>query len=279
MKTIAVLLTVFNRKEKTLSCLRNLSKQEMPNGVSYDVWLTNDGCSDGTPDAVREEFPYVHIIDGDGSLFWNRGMWTAWNAASNYRRYDFYLWLNDDTILYPHAIRSLLEESIKHNDQCNIVGSTQFFDHHSVSYGGFISHKVISPSGQSVKVDYFNGNIVLVPNYVFQKLGNLDYYYRHCHGDTDYGHRALQEGIESYIVGEYLGECDRNAKLRKCWDPDVPLIDRFKDLYKPTGYPPREAFYFQNKHYGFLISLFHIITLYCHVLFPGYWIKKGKVKP
>ena len=74
MKHIAVLMTVYNRREKTLKCLRNLFNQRIPTDFSLDVYLTNDGCKDGTPEALRSEFPQVRIIEGDGSLFWNRGM-------------------------------------------------------------------------------------------------------------------------------------------------------------------------------------------------------------
>lgn len=86
MKLIAVLLTVHNRKEKTLCCLQNLFKQKIPNGYQIEVYLTDDGCTDGTPEAVHEQFPAVHIIKGDGSLFWNRGMYTAWDTAGKATR-------------------------------------------------------------------------------------------------------------------------------------------------------------------------------------------------
>ena len=36
-------------------------------------------------------------------------------------------------------------------------------------------------------VDYFNGNIVLVPQFVFRQLGYLDDYFTHSKGDYDYG--------------------------------------------------------------------------------------------
>ena len=46
-------------------------------------------------EAVGKMFPQVHIIKGDGNLFWNRGMYMAWQAAIKEKDYDFYLWLND----------------------------------------------------------------------------------------------------------------------------------------------------------------------------------------
>ena len=75
MKTIAALITCFNRKEKTILCLTNLFKQPLLNNFELDVFLTDDGCTDGTAEAVGKMFPQVHIIKGDGNLFWNRGMY------------------------------------------------------------------------------------------------------------------------------------------------------------------------------------------------------------
>ena len=46
METIAVLLTVHNRKEKTLNCLRRLYSQEKIDQYVVDVFLTDDGCTD-----------------------------------------------------------------------------------------------------------------------------------------------------------------------------------------------------------------------------------------
>lgn len=93
MKDIAVLLTVFNRCEKTISCLKNLYAQKLPKNVSFDVWLTDDNCTDDTPLVIAKEYPKVHILTSEGGLFWNRGMINAWEAAAKYKDYDAYLWL------------------------------------------------------------------------------------------------------------------------------------------------------------------------------------------
>lgn len=88
LRKIAVLLTVFNRKDKTLECLKRLYAQLPLDGYQVDVYLTNDGCTDGTPEAVKKQFPDVNIINGSGNLFWNRGMYTAWHEAAK-KDYDF----------------------------------------------------------------------------------------------------------------------------------------------------------------------------------------------
>lgn len=79
---VAVLLTCHNRKEKTLRCLKHLFAQES-NAKKYfiEVFLVDDSSTDGTSEGVKDLFPNVNIIKGDGNLFWSRGMQLAWKIA------------------------------------------------------------------------------------------------------------------------------------------------------------------------------------------------------
>lgn len=272
MKYIATLLTVYNRKEQTLSCLKNLFAQVLSDDDHLDVFLTNDGCTDGTPEAIREQYPQVNIIDGNGTLFWNRGMWTAWNAAAKTKDYDYYLWLNDDTFLYYGGITKLLLSSQAHSDQCIIVGATESLDKTHITYGGWDKKgQIIPASGTECACTTLNGNIVLVPKHVFNKIGNLDYYYRHSGGDTDYGLTATKNGIGIFQPGEYLGACDEHPTLSTWCNPNVPLSKRLKNLYKPNGQPPHELYHLEAKFYGKCIATFHFITTHIHCLMPKLW--------
>jgi GT2 family glycosyltransferase len=77
----AVLITCHNRKPKTLACLAALFNQELSPEVTIDVYLVDDGSTDGTAEAVHQAYPQVKILQGDGSLFWNRGMRKAFAEA------------------------------------------------------------------------------------------------------------------------------------------------------------------------------------------------------
>ena len=107
IKRYAVLLTCFNRKEVTLRCLEQLHAQKTE--AAMDVFLCDDGSSDGTFDAVRGHFPNVRVFKGTGNLFWNRGMLASWKKARETKDYDAYIWLNDDTFLYDDALTELLD--------------------------------------------------------------------------------------------------------------------------------------------------------------------------
>ena len=107
-KAISILITVHNRKQKTLRCLKDLYNQNVPSGYEIDIYLIDDGCTDGTPEAVAENFPQVNIIHADGNLFWNRGMHLAWKIAVDTKNYDAYIWLNDDTFIYKQSLNNML---------------------------------------------------------------------------------------------------------------------------------------------------------------------------
>lgn len=279
MKKIAVLLTAFNRREKTLRCLDRLYSQIPVENVFVDVYLTNDGCTDGTPEAVKEQFPKVHIINGDGKLFWNRGMWTAWNAASANEDYDYYMWLNDDTFFYKDAVLSLVNAAEQTNNQAIIIGATvDSLTRQMLTYGGRLKGNGIAPvNGKLTEVDYFNGNIVLVSTSVYHVLGNLDYYYTHSKGDFDYGLRAKKAGIKMYQVGIALGECDAHEYIDKWCDPQVPLRQRWKAMMRPNGMPPREIFHLE-KQTNILKAILHYFTIILRCFLPSLWVRSGKIK-
>lgn len=260
MMRIAALLTVHNRKEKTLKCLRALKAQKLPVGCEIDIYLTDDGCTDGTPEAIASEFPGINIVKGDGNLFWNRGMYRAWEAASNAYDYDWYLWLNDDTILYGNALKLLIETSVE-NGYAVAVGPTCAMDNsRKTTYSGFDKKStLLTPNGKSQRCFTFHGNIVLVPRLVFKKVGNLDPFYHHDLGDIDYGHCVSREGLSSYITPSYCGCCDNNPRKPAWMRTDVRFIERWRNYHSPLAYgEPRALFHFNRKNYG----LFHAIKVW-----------------
>lgn len=275
MKIIAVLLTVHNRKEKTLECLQSLFNQKINNDYQFEVYLTDDGCTDGTPEAIRQLYPSVHIIKGDGSLYWNRGMHKAWQAALSIQNYDYYLWLNDDTTLRENALSVLLYSSELKNNQSIIVGTTvSTHNNQIITYGGRTKNAgLLAPSNELLFCEFFNGNIVLIPHEVYKVVGTNDYVFRHALGDFDYGLRAGQLGVSSYIAPDILGECDLHESLSTWCNPEQTFAKRWKAFRTPTGNNPEEYFIFEKRHGGILLAFFHYFTNHLRVFFPIIWNK------
>lgn len=268
MKSIAILLTVHNRKDTTLSCLSQIKEQVYDkNNFRLVVYLVDDGSSDGTSEAVALKYPDTIIIKGDGTLFWNRGMYLAWDKAANDYDYDFYLWLNDDTFIYHDCISRLLVSSISHNNKCIIVGSCCWMkDKLKTAYGGYINRKRISNVSIERKCQTMNGNIVLIPRSVFKVLGNLDYSFHHGCGDFDYGYRAGKAGIDIYVSEGYFGECNRHEKVDKWADYKLPLKKRIKAFNFNHRF--EDSFRLAKRHQGVIYAMTRSSSAIIHLLIP-----------
>lgn len=275
---IAVLMTVHNRREKTMRALDNLNAQKLPEGLELTVFLTDDGCIDGTAEAVKREYPRTVIIKGDGNLFWNGGMRKAWEAAVAQGDFDAYLWLNDDTFLKDNALHILMDA---HNDKPRaiIVGASHATDNPGkVTYGGMDNkERNFMPEGSLQECHTFNGNIVLVPDSVYRLLGNLDGVYSHSLGDIDYGLMAREKGIKAFQTGCFVGECDRNPAGPRWLDTTLPVIKRIRILFSPLGYTnPPEYFHYKLKHWGLKSALLSMFSIALHFISPGIWKKIHK---
>src|SRR5918999_2842907 len=71
---IVSVLTCFNRKALTLSCLGALQAAARCAHVELETIVIDDASTDGTAAAIRTHYPWVEVIDGSGALFRNRGM-------------------------------------------------------------------------------------------------------------------------------------------------------------------------------------------------------------
>jgi GT2 family glycosyltransferase len=260
---LAVIMTCFNRCDTTLACLRALYEQF----IHFDVYLTDDGCSDGTAETVKANYPGVKIIKGNGNLFWVGGMRLAFGEALQ-QDYEYYLWLNDDTILEADAIERLLKV---HQDLCEkglnnsiIVGSTKDALSGEPTYGGAIKsnkwysnkYDFLQPSLILQKCETMFGNCILIPRIVAKKVGNIDKVFIHSLGDLDYGLRARKLGCSIWVAPGYMGTCSKNS-IRNSWaDTDLKLFERLKKAIHFKGFPPKPWAVFCMRHSGLLWFLF-----------------------
>jgi len=103
MDTVYVVLPVHNRREVTLKFVRCLKAQTYP---AIHLILIDDGSTDGTESAVREAYPSVEVIRGEGSWWWagclQRGFDRLKDKSVN--ETDIVLLANDDTTFAPDYV-------------------------------------------------------------------------------------------------------------------------------------------------------------------------------
>lgn len=292
MNTLAILLTCFNRKEKTLSALDSIYKAHgvSERDFSMDIFLTDDGSTDDTSIAVSTKFPKVNILKGTGNLFWSEGMRNSWKAAIKEKKYDGYLLFNDDTILYKNAFNQLFKSHQFSTETLKMsgiyVGATENKETKQLTYSGSLitnkflyTQKRLSPNGEFQKCDLANANIMLVSKEVVDKIGILTEGYEHGIADYDYTLTANKVGIPVLIAPEICGHCinDHNDYYENFTRKS--LKERKKILYNPTGLAHRSYKKYMLKFFPMRLPFFVFFgwfKLYFPKLYVNYFLKSRR---
>ena len=250
MKRIAVLMACYNRALTTLECLRRLFSQKMPEGYSFDVWLVDDASPDRTGEKVKAAYPSVNVIQGTGKLFWCKGMRLAWENAAEAYDYDFYMWLNDDTMLQDGALGSLVRDAVLCGGGI-VAGAVSDPGTGRVCYGvcgasGMIIPDGIQPTRASGRL---NGNVLVVSRNAYRQIGMIDEFYSHGTGDNDYGMMAIRKGVPIYVSSNISGTCRFN-KGKTGLTADMSLHERWRLLFSPLGFPLKDTWHYRKKFHG-----------------------------
>lgn len=272
---IAVLITAYNRKQKTLECLNSLEKQQLPAGTILEIHLTDDASSDGTATAVKENFPYINIYSGTGNLFWAGGMRYTWSKALATKA-NFYLLVNDDTILSNNAILVLLTHIQHFKTPTICIGSTVDVGTGKTSYGGSRltskrrwKSEMLEASPEFKQCDFGNANIMLVPAEIVEKIGILSDVYTHSLADYDYTLKAKKAGFNVVVAPGFLGSCvDDHGNNWK--SKNTSLKERMQYLRSPKGLAYNEYLKFIKDHFPLSYPT-AFLKLWLKTFFPFIW--------
>lgn len=249
---IAVLMACHNRRDKTLACIRSLETAVGRMGsLEATVFLVDDGSTDGTADAVANEFPDVRLISGDGTLYWAKGMRKAWEAAVAERGdCDGYLWLNDDVELDEDAMVKTIGAKDAFPDDV-IVGALRD-----------------RASGRSVygvgEKDLFTGSFVFVPQSVYEKVGMLFDAYQHAWADYDYAMMCRRAGVGCHCMDSAVGTIEAHP-LRPSLK-GLSLGERWRTLKDPKGWCLADLWTYRVRNHGVISAVASCMHMATHVL-------------
>jgi GT2 family glycosyltransferase len=208
---IEVIIPVHNRRAVTLRCLELLEKQS---NVQFQVTVVDDGSSDGTSEAIRERFPKVDVLHGDGSLWWagatNVGIR---HALDRQRVAPYILMLNDDVEIDPDYLSSM--ERHAHAHPTSLIGSLAvygddpgraFWCGQAASYRqcryGYVRREHLKGC---VSADALPGRGMLVPTEAFRRVGLFDEKsFPQYAADFDFSLRARNAGYELLCCCEHV---------------------------------------------------------------------------
>ncbi len=286
---IVTLTTCHNRRDCTLAVLSDLHEQKLPKGVSLFHVVVDDGSTDGTTATVRERFPKVEIVEGDGHLFWAGGMRYGWEQSASKKNFDYLFVFNDDVRLHRSAITDLLEtlgqsEGINERPHA-IVGSFKSTDGLITTYGGRRRSSnwhplkfaaTVEPNGLPQRADTLAMNGALISADALSGVGFLSEYFIHSGADYEYGLRLIKAGGAVIVAGKHIGTCDLNTQMEPPDEFSLTLIQRLRLLADIKREPFRQRYQFYKRHGGPLWP-FLWISPYLTVWFRHAWFRLARV--
>jgi len=274
----AILITCYNRVETTIECLKHCyDALSLIDYCDHDIFLLDDNSPDKTGEIIKKMYPLINVIYGNGNCFWSGGTRKLWEAASSNKDYDYYVWLNDDSILFKNAF-SVIYNDLKVNRFSIILGTfiSSVSNTNQITYGGRDDNlSLLIPNGIPQQCFLMNGNFVFIPKAIFKKVGFLNKVFTHNYGDIDYGLRTIKNNFKIYIASEVIGLCDKN-ELELWRKPNSRFLQRLKSLYESKNFIAHEVMYFQLIHYGFFAFLKHFIGVFIIICSPKIYYKLSK---
>ncbi len=269
MDKVVMILTCFNRREKTTKCIRSIV--DVNQKLQTEIVLVDDKSTDGTEEAVKKVVPDVHIVKGTGKLYWNGGMHMGMKyALETIPDADYYVLINDDVEFYPGIFEAMIKELNKKKEV--LVGATQG-DDGKLSYGGIVYEgkkslklHMVGPDEPEVCCDTFNANCVVLPAEIFKKAGATDPHYSHSMGDFDYGFAVKNLGYNIHVFREFTGKCNDNPTTGTWQDRNLPVGRRFRLKEGPKGLPFKDWFRFLRKNFGLDVAIVRSVTPYIKIL-------------
>jgi len=110
MPAVSVIIVSYNTREMTLRCLRTVIADLA--GIASDIWVVDNASQDGSADAIRSEFPDVHLIVNPD----NAGFGAANNLAMLQAQGETFLLLNSDAFVHAGAVKALMDCAKRHPD-------------------------------------------------------------------------------------------------------------------------------------------------------------------
>ncbi|MBT1002783.1 glycosyltransferase [Paenarthrobacter sp. DKR-5] len=220
-----VIVACHNRRDTTITFLRRVRESAERASVRLTMTVYDDASSDGTAEAVLEEWPACRLLRGTGRDFWAKSMALAERSvlvSAEILDSDYVVWLNDDVALDRDAIERMASLTEAHPNAI-LVGAMRDPDRQDVTYSGLVKAGVhplrfarCEPDDLTpLPVTTFNGNFVVIPVQVARRIGGIDGTFSHALADIDYGIRAGRLGIPSLLAPGTYGECGRNPSAPK----------------------------------------------------------------
>ena len=211
LRSVNLFVLNWNGRDLTLDCLSSLEKITYPN---VKVYVIDNGSSDNSVTAIRNQFPDYEIIELPENYGFARGNNAGFELVK--QKADYTIFLNNDTIVDPNFVEPLINAmesnstvkqstpKIFYADNLDYI----WFGGGKVSlWAGWIRHLGIRQKDSmqfsfNRNVDYATGCCVCMRTVDFESIGMFDESFFMYGEDVDLSLRFRKQGGQILFVPE-----------------------------------------------------------------------------
>jgi len=280
VKTVLVVMTCHNRAKISETSVLSAKVAAKIANVSLFWSVTDDASTDNTSEILNNNCENLNLINGDGNLYWSKGMRAAWESGSRFfNPCDFVLWLNDDVRLLDYGLNEMLISMELGNASIVSGACAQDSTLEQLSYGGFVlkakrptSLVKVRPNGMIREIDTFNGNVVLMKWEVAKEISIQSF--THMFGDIDFGLRAKRRLFKIVSSRNYVAICSRDSVNFRWLKPGMKRRDRIREFFGKKGMVYHDLLIYNVTHCGHIAGFFLANLSYLKSLARVLFIRK-----
>lgn len=217
---VSVIVVTWNGKKYALECLESLRAQSVEN---LEIIVVDNGSTDGTPEAIRDEYPEVVLLENGCNL----GFATANNIGMQACHGEYIALINSDVVVPRNCLQRIVEfmrgksnvgmvgpkmlspngtigDSVMRlptiaNTLCCALGLHKIFKYPS-RLSGFLMAGF--PYNQRMQVEVLTGWFWVVRRKALQQVGGLDERFFMYGEDIDWCHRFRNAGWQVLFFPE-----------------------------------------------------------------------------
>ncbi|WP_394746711.1 glycosyltransferase family 2 protein [Spongiimicrobium salis] len=203
---VSIITINYNESMVTLEMLRSLSHLSYKN---VEVIVVDNASPSDNPDVIQEEFPQVNLIKSKENLGFAGGNNLGVQAAKG----DYFLFINNDTIVPEHCIEPLVE-TLQNDPTIGMVSPKIKFhwDPSLIQYAGYteMNHWTIRNSSigyhqkdqgdfdQEGETASIHGAAMMVPKKVVDQVGTMTEIYFLYYEEHDWAEMIKRAGYKIY---------------------------------------------------------------------------------
>jgi GT2 family glycosyltransferase len=239
---VSFIIPLYNNLALTRACVDSL-QTTLPAGLTHEIILVDDGSTDGTRAWLAQLTPPFRVVLNERNL----GYAAANNRAAALAHGRFLALLNNDLVLQPGWLESMLGAHASLLDAAGVIGNVQLdarsgaIDHTGIiiNHQGKPVHDRALPSALSRffttvrRVPAVTGACLLVERALWRQLGGFDEAFINGGEDVDLCFRALAAGRTNAValtsvirhhvsssVGRKLHDEQNSRRLAVRWRED-----------------------------------------------------------